>query len=55
MGCMDDPAFRTIFEPFPIHSVEPLRVSTRAERREYLRDALFNLFQVRAEPVLVDL
>ena len=52
---MDEPTFRTIFEPFRIHSVEPLRVSTRAERREYLREAAFNLFQVRAEHVLVDL
>ena len=52
---MDEPTFRTIFEPFRIHSVEPLRMSTRAERREYLREAAFNLFQVRAEHVLVDL
>src|SRR5512141_2659195 len=52
---MDEPTFRTIFEPFRIHSVEPLRMSTRAERREHLRAAAYNLFQVRAEHVLVDL
>jgi len=52
---MDEPTFRTIFEPFRIHSVEPLRMSTRAERREYLRAAAYNLFKVRAEHVLVDL
>jgi tryptophanase len=55
MGGMDEPRFRTIFEPFRIHSVEPLRMSTRAERREYLRQAAYNLFQIRAEHVLVDL
>ncbi|WP_395695803.1 tryptophanase [Nocardioides sp.] len=52
---MDEPGFRTIFEPFRIHSVEPLRLTTRAERREHLRTAAYNLFQVRAEHVLVDL
>ncbi len=52
---MDEPTFRTVIEPFRIHSVEPLRMSTRAERREHVRAAAFNLFQVRAEHVLVDL
>jgi tryptophanase len=52
---MDEPTFHTIIEPFRIHSVEPLRMTTRAERREHLRDAAYNLFQVRAEHVLVDL
>jgi tryptophanase len=52
---MDEPRFRTIIEPFRIHSVEPLRMTTRAERRDHLRAAAYNLFQVRAEHVLVDL
>ncbi|SES48339.1 tryptophanase [Pedococcus cremeus] len=52
---MDEPRFSTIIEPFRIHSVEPLRMTTRAERREYLRAASFNLFQLRAEHVLIDL
>lgn len=52
---MDEPTFHTIIEPFRIHSVEPLRMTTRAERREHLRAAAYNLFQVRAEHVLVDL
>ena len=30
-------------------------MSSRAERREHLREAAYNLFQVRAEHVLVDL
>jgi tryptophanase len=52
---MDEPTFRTIFEPFRIHSVEPLRMSSRAERRAHLADASYNLFQLHAEHVLVDL
>jgi tryptophanase len=52
---MDEPTFSTIFEPFRIHSVEPLRMTTRAERRAHLRDAAYNLFEVRAEHVLIDL
>jgi tryptophanase len=52
---MDEPAFHTIIEPFRIHSVEPLRMTTRAERAEHLRSAAYNLFRVRAEHVLIDL
>ena len=52
---MDDRPFSTIFEPFRIHSVEPLRMTTPDERREHLREASYNLFQLRAEHVLVDL
>jgi tryptophanase len=52
---MDEPTFQTIIEPFRIHSVEPMRMTTRAERAEHLRAAAYNLFQIRAEHVLVDL
>ena len=47
--------FRTIFEPFRIHSVEPLRLTTEDERREAVREAGFNLFKLAASDVLVDL
>ncbi|MDA8291613.1 MAG: tryptophanase [Actinomycetota bacterium] len=47
--------FRTIIEPFRIHSVEPLVMATRAEREEAIREAGFNLFSLRAQDVLVDL
>lgn len=47
--------FRTIIEPFRIHSVEPLRMTTRAERRQAVRDAGYNLFALRSEDVLIDL
>jgi tryptophanase len=47
--------FRTIFEPFRIHSVEPLRMTTPEERRTALEVAGFNLFNLRSEDVMVDL
>jgi len=47
--------FETIFEPFRIHSVEPLRMTTAEHRREALARAGFNLFGLHADDVLVDL
>jgi tryptophanase len=46
---------RTIIEPFRIKAVEPLFVTTPDEREAILRDAHFNLFNVRAKHVLIDL
>jgi tryptophanase len=46
---------KTIFEPFRIHSVEPLRITTEAERRAAIEDAGLNLFRVKAKDVLIDL
>jgi tryptophanase len=46
---------KTIIEPFRIKSVEPIRMSTPAERRAWLEEAGFNLFKVPAERVLIDL
>jgi tryptophanase len=48
-------AFRTIIEPFRIHSIEPLRITTEEERRAAIRDAGFNLFGLHATDVLIDL
>jgi tryptophanase len=47
--------FRTIIEPFRIHSVEPLRITTAAERAAAIRAAGFNLFNLHADDVLIDL
>jgi tryptophanase len=52
---MSDQPFRTIVEPFRIHSVEPMRLTTRAERTAALEAAGYNLFELRAEQVLIDL
>ncbi|HEX5386512.1 MAG TPA: tryptophanase [Gemmatimonadales bacterium] len=46
---------RTIIEPFKIKSVEPIRMTTPAEREERLRAAHYNVFRLRAEDVLIDL
>jgi tryptophanase len=48
-------AFRTIIEPFRIHSVEPLRMTTETERRARIREAGYNLFALHAADVLIDL
>ena len=47
--------FRTIIEPFRIHSVETLRLTTRAERASALEAAGYNLFELAAEDVPIDL
>jgi len=47
--------YRTIIEPFRIHSVEPLRFLSDQERRTKIRDAGYNLFNLRADDVLIDL
>ena len=46
---------KTIIEPFRIKSVEPLRRTTRDERRAYLSAACYNLFALDSETVLIDL
>jgi tryptophanase len=50
-----DPQFATIIEPFRIHSVEPLRLTTLAQRQAALLEAGFNLFSIHAQDVLIDL
>ena len=41
--------FRTIIEPFRIHAVEPIRMTTEAEREAALREAGWNLFDLHAQ------
>lgn len=47
--------FKTIIEPFRIKTVEPIRQTTDAQRAAAIRDACYNVFQLRAEDVLIDL
>src|SRR6185295_1381703 len=47
--------WKTIIEPFRIHSVEPIRLRSVEERDAALRAAGWNLFNVHAEDVMVDL
>ncbi len=45
---------KTMIEPFRIKSVEPIRMTTRAEREGLLADAKLNVFKLRAEDVILD-
>ena len=45
----------TIIEPFRIHAVEPIRMTTEAERERALAAAGWNLFDLHADDVIVDL
>ena len=45
---------KTLIEPFRIKSIEPIRMTTRAERERLLETAKLNVFKLRAEDVLID-
>jgi tryptophanase len=47
--------WRTIIEPFRIKSVEPIRMTGVEERATKLAEAGFNLFNLHADDVLIDL
>jgi tryptophanase len=53
--CATVTPWRTIIEPFRIHAVEPIRMTSLEERRVLLEQAGFNLFALRARDVLIDL
>jgi tryptophanase len=47
--------WRTIIEPFRIHSVEPIRLTTVAQRQAKVVEAGHNLFNLHADDVIIDL
>ena len=47
--------FKTIIEPFRIHAVEPIRMTTREVRAAAIEAAGFNLFGLSALDVIIDL
>jgi tryptophanase len=47
--------WQTIIEPFRIKSVEPVRLTSVEERDRLLREAGYNLFNLHAADVLIDL
>lgn len=42
-------------EPYKIKMVEPIHISTREERERWIRDAKYNLFNLKSEQVFIDL
>ncbi len=46
---------KTIIEPFKFNSVEPLRFTRRKQREAILKAAGYNLFNIHADDVLIDL
>ncbi len=46
---------RTIAEPYKIKMVEPIKMTTRAEREGLMKEAGFNTFLLKSEDVYIDL
>ncbi len=51
----EEPLLKTIIEPFRIKAVEPIRMTSEAEREVLIEAANFNLFSLKSNDVLIDL
>ena len=47
--------FKTIIEPFRIHSVAAIAMTTEIQRAKFIEDVGFNLFSLHSDYVLIDL
>lgn len=46
---------KTIIEPFKIKSVEPIKMTNRTQRENFIKQANYNLFKLDSEKVIIDL
>jgi len=46
---------KIIFEPFRIKAVEPITITSEEQRRRWIEQAGYNMFNLRAEQVMIDL
>ena len=47
--------FKTIIEPFKIHSVAPIAMTTESQREKFIASVGYNLFSLESDNVLIDL
>ena len=47
--------FNTIIEPFKIKMIDPIKMTSYQERKGYLNESYYNIFQIKAENILIDL
>lgn len=48
-------AFKTIIEPFRIKTVEPIKMSSVAERKDFIKNAHYNPFLLKSSQVIIDM
>ena len=47
--------FKTVIEPFKIKTVEPITITDRRQREEWLKEAKYNTFKLKSDQVIIDL